>query len=1112
MKRIILVLLLLSGFCAIATAQTNQAQTVPTSHAKLSPTTRQFLFDWKDCQAVAHIVQTKATQGTAAKAPTDARISKLQDLFGVQLLPTAHANTGVNKGNSNHQVNTYAFYVPVFVEFDSEEALQQAARHGLVVQSKLKTMATALVLPDSIEAVAKITHIRRISVANKVQTNLDSARKYTFTNQVHQGGIRYGQALDKESNPYKGEGVVVGIVDVGFDFTHPTFFDAENPSVYRVKRVWDQRTTASGSLKPPTGYSKGVEYTTQEQILAAQHCAGTGSHGSHVAGIAGGSGAGSPYTGMAPKSDLVFVPSTLYSADILDGVKYILDYAKSQKKPCVINLSLGSHLGPHDGTSDFDRACDELKQNGFVLVGSAGNEGSDALYLQHTFTGGSDDTTMSSFIEFSTTTTLDIWSDNSDNFIASLRLINPVADVQSSITWASNSTQYGYRYLVVGKDTLCKVWCYPELNETNNKAHICFSIDAEKWDRTKYKDYKLEIKLISINKTKTMSTQMWLNNGEFSNGGYTNNARIKTGSTSHTVGETGGTGKSIITVGAYESRLSWTDITGGGPWVYNSHKWGQIAGFSSHGPTADGRMKPDIASPGCILASAYNSFDNSHSDQMKIQTIQKNGKDYHFGMMQGTSMASPAAAGIIALWLQVDSTLDVDDVKQILDATAMTHPDAGKPNAEYTWGRGKIDAKAGVQYLLDKTPLLVYTGDSSQITDTSVTLRLTHTIRKGIGFGFYYHTAANVTEGRSVAACSDNQSETCSVSIIKLQPGQTYYYKAFGYQASNGKNDTVWGEVKSFKTLTKQPHLIMTTGDAKEITDSSATLYLSVGGEDAAQADRFGFYYHTSSNVKQGKRVAATLDQGASYKAHIAELESNRYHYYLAYGVVGSDTVYGELRTFKTLKKPEVAPDPVLIVITLEPDNITDSSATLYLAESVKKAEELGFFYHTQADVKKGKSIAATHSKDSTYTAAIKGLEAERLYFYKAFGLQTKNGKTDTIWGEVVSFTTLPKVTTAVEAALVAGGLKVYPNPVAKDGELTVELPLEAGVNASANSTATYVLTIANLSGKTVQTLPMNQRQTIVRGLESGVYLLQVESRKSGIESTKVYRAKVVVQ
>ena len=904
--------LCLTGLCLglnlSTVAQTSQNQT--TKVGKLSPSSRHFLHDWQHCKTAAVDAERQVTKGHTPQAPTDERVLKLQDRFGLQLLPAAYKTAGTLATSANSAqvaAHAYAFYVPAFVSFENEEALQEATLHGLIIQNKLKTIATALVLPDSIEAVARIGQISRINVASKMQVSMDSARIKTLVPSVHQGGIRYGEENNHVSLPYKGEGVVVGIVDIGFDYTHPTFFDADDTTRYRVKRVWDQNTTTSGSLQSPADYNYGVEYTTTEQILAAEHCMRTDlSHGSHVAGIAGGSGAGTLYTGMAPKSDLVFVSTTMYDAGIFDGICYILNYAKKQNKPCVINLSICGHVGPHDGTSDFDRACDELKQNGFVLVGGAGNDGYHPIYLPHTFTANSADTIVKSFIDAgSDAFCLDMWSDNSDDFIASLRLIDKNGQPQATVSLSSDSDTGYYQNLFLGRDTLCRVYTAAEHNSANQKARIYFEMYPDNWNS----NYQLGILLQSKNTKKTMSTQMWVYRSSFY-GDYTDDT--KPGLTNHTMGEIGGTGKSIISTGAYVSRTS----------EYSSYISGDIAGFSSRGPTADGRMKPDITAPGSALVSAYNSFGPPGSE---VLAVKRNGKTYYFGLMQGTSMASPSAAGIIALWLQVDSSLNVDSVKQILQATAITPPDADRPDAAYTWGYGKINAKSGISYLLKKKNGLPATPDPEAMT--------------------------------------------------------------------------------------------LSTNAATRITDSSATLYLT---KTAGEGHNFGFYYHNSTDVLSGCSVAAVRN-----------------------------------------------------------------------------------------------------GNGNVYSAAIQSLQANQYYHFKAFGLQTQYGITDTVWGETMRFRTLRSTKpTSLEANLAAGELKVYPNPVAKDGEFVVELPLEAGLGGAASAsgasgvsgTATYVLTIANLSGQTVQTLPMNQRQTIVRGLESGVYLLQVESRKSGIESTKVYRAKVVVQ
>ena len=88
------------------------------------------------------------------------------------------------------------------------------------------------------------------------------------------------------------------------------------------------------------------------------------------------------------------------------------------------------------------------------------------------------------------------------------------------------------------------------------------------------------------------------------------------GDTQYTVNEVGGTGKRIISVGAYISKNEYTNI--GGESITTGQTVGEIASFSSLGPTADNRMKPDIRLPELqlyllfLLLWRYNRHSNLH--------------------------------------------------------------------------------------------------------------------------------------------------------------------------------------------------------------------------------------------------------------------------------------------------------------------------------------------------------------------------------------------------------------------------------------------------------------------------------------------------------------------
>ena len=112
---------------------------------------------------------------------------------------------------------------------------------------------------------------------------------------------------------------------------------------------------------------------------------------------------------MAYESDMVLVGVRRDSieqdwlegsfTDFIDGINYIYTYAASVGKPCVVNVSWGSQSGPHDGSTLFNLACNNLTGPGKILVMSAGNEGEEKIHLSKTFTPT--DTLLNTFLTFS---------------------------------------------------------------------------------------------------------------------------------------------------------------------------------------------------------------------------------------------------------------------------------------------------------------------------------------------------------------------------------------------------------------------------------------------------------------------------------------------------------------------------------------------------------------------------------------------------------------------------------------------------------------------------------------------------------------------------------------
>ncbi len=639
----------------------------------LSAETRMFLSAWRTLQ-----------QKNPATSAYDSAFAELQRQYGLQTVsdPRAKSETPM---------------LPVWVTFHSAEALAPALKAaealGFRSRTVLKTICTGLIPVDRIEALSAIPGVRQVQAGQRGQINMDLSRKATKMDSVQDYG-----PLDVRVPSLRGEGVIVGVVDGGIEYAHPNFYDPDDAGSFRIRRVWSQREKDG---TPPEGYGYGVEFATQDEILKAEYSKDNETHGTHVTGIAAGSGCGTEFKGIASKSDLVVVPTTLVSGEVLDGVKYIHDYAESVGKPCVVNLSIGAHVGPHDGTSAFDRALDEMKAPGFVVVGAAGNEGDKPLYLGYGFVPSTEDTVFYTQLNYEypsyRVTYVDVWSRDSLPVAVEVSLMNRLSGSFESATGFYSTTEpmETAKTLQVDEGSVV-VQMVPEKNEFNGKYHMLMQVDARNLNIVgSYANYIVCIAVKTERPNKPVYVHMWANTGTFTQFQHYKVQPIVEGMRHHTIGEIGGTSKSILAVGSFNTRASWTSVSGSKMDFEYMLPFDTLSYFSSHGPTADDRVKPDITAPGAYIVSSLNSHYSNPSDEQVARTY-KDGRPYPFGVMMGTSMAAPAVAGIVALCLQVRPDWQIDSVMACLARTAVNDRYTGqvRTNPDNAWGRGKIDALA----------------------------------------------------------------------------------------------------------------------------------------------------------------------------------------------------------------------------------------------------------------------------------------------------------------------------------------------------------------------------------------------------------------------------------
>ena len=564
---------------------------------------------------------------------------------------------------------------------------------GVSVNLSLKNLYTVTFRADQLQQLVALQGIKYIQLAESVHPQLDKARAATGVDRVH------GDLLGERG--YTGKGVVIGVIDAGFDYTHPSFLAADGKTL-RIQRVWEQDYKEG---TPPEGFSYGAEFATSEAILAAAGDVSTNSHGTHVAGIAAGGYRGNDWCGVAPDADIVLVSmsnDSVHSAEnvnVSDAIAYIFSYADQVGKPCVINMSLGTQIGPHDGSSLFDAMANQLQGKGRVLVGSVGNFGNAKIHVGRSFTAG-EEAPLQTFIDFnekpdakSPQAKVDVWGSVGMSFDVQLVVYNYKSGttVQSSEVVSANQLDGNDYTMELTKSAKGSVSISTEVNPLNNKPHAAITLSVT----SLRSGYALGLQLIPHSEG---SIHAWADNTHVK---FTNNERDdwQDGDTKYTLAEIGGTAEGILSVGAYTTRDVYTE-TGSTEQKSTGETLGQTATFSSRGPAIDGRMKPDVSAPGTYIISSMSSHYAALSSHPLAGMLTWDGVDYPYGYMQGTSMAAPFMTGVVATWLQAAPELDVVTLREVLKQTAM-HDEFTEVsgNATNLWGYGKIDAAAGLQYI-----------------------------------------------------------------------------------------------------------------------------------------------------------------------------------------------------------------------------------------------------------------------------------------------------------------------------------------------------------------------------------------------------------------------------
>lgn len=577
------------------------------------------------------------------------------------------------------------YYVSFLAKINSEFDKLTLTQSHYIIGNPIRNIVSIKVPIEASEYVSSLQGIEYLALAGKVNHQLDKAVHDVRADSVQQGiGLPQG---------FKGKNVYIGVTDWGFDYTHPAFYDS-TLSQTRIISAWDQFKTSGPH---PQGFNYGTEHVGANALLAAgsdtANIYSYSTHGTHVASIAGGCGAGTAYRGVAYDANFLFVTFLVDESAVLDAWEWMYQKAQAAGKRLVINMSWGLyHFGTLDGNSLLSQAITAYSDLGVVFVNSAGNNGNVNFHLKKTFNNDQ----LNSKVDFYSYAananmwgqSIHAWGEVGHSFSNGIVVKNASnTTLAESPFYSTNVTNtYIDTFLVAGNDTIFYNITADSAHPLNQKPQMRL--------RVKCTNTALKILLKSTAIDGTVNywnvTELTTDVGNWGMPFSYSGTGTTPGDADHGISEPS-CSDDVISVAAYAPSY----LTPGG-----SSVGGGLASFSSHGPRYDGVMKPDIAAPGVSICSAISSFTDAN--YTTISSLTFNNKTYDYAKFSGTSMSGPVVAGVCALILEANPWLTAVQVKQLIKETARSDnftgviPALGSP----LWGMGKLNAYAAVEEAL----------------------------------------------------------------------------------------------------------------------------------------------------------------------------------------------------------------------------------------------------------------------------------------------------------------------------------------------------------------------------------------------------------------------------
>lgn len=738
--------------------------------------------------------------------------------------------------------------IELFVHGNVGEVESFAKANGGIFKRSIMDVSAVRVPVSSVRSLAALEGVTSFEFSlDKGQALNDSMRVHNKVVQVHNGTAPLQM-------PFDGSGTVVGIIDTGIELYHPDFRDENDDT--RVVKLWDQNLGVDVD-HTPANYGYGQVWDSTE--INAGLCPHVDQvnqfgHGSNVTGTAAGNGRATGFfQGVATGADLLIVSNSLnvpnWHSTIVDAVEWIFNEAEILGKPCVINISLGSYYGSHDGLDAAALMIDDLidQSAGRALVCAAGNSG--ALPGYHLRTEVDADTSFTWFTYRNSTqygygaAVFELWADTAD--FNNVEFAFGADQVDPSLEFKGRTAFYNVEdALVTGLtdtlknmdgDVICPILSLAVLRGGQYNLKVIFKQPVP----TNY--------LFRFESTGSGVFDVW------SSSAFGTSDMISTipepsefpaivhyvlPDDAQSMVSSWACSPMVLTVGNYRNESEYVDYNGN--IVDLGGTEGEIVPNSSSGPTRDGRTKPDVAATGDVTLSS-GPFDNIAALLMNTPDRVAPGGFHSRG--GGTSIAAPGVTGTVALYFEkCNEALWLEVMDAITGAATNDAFTGATPNNDYGFGKlNAFDALVSSNYDTELSLLgdEICDGDSILVsgptgmntyewshgeTEETVYLQnegeyflVTRNLSGCIGYSDTLNLLVN--EAPDAPILTQNGNELTS------SPADHYLW----YLENNPLEDDT---LQSFQVLTTGNYFVQITNEFGCTANSDTLFILSVGVED----------------------------------------------------------------------------------------------------------------------------------------------------------------------------------------------------------------------------------------------------------------------------------------